>query len=223
MEPMVRIILYPCIFIFVRETELKTVVLATSNKGKIAEFNELFKGIGLEVKGLDEFPEIGEIPEPGETFLENAIIKAQTVANLTGLVAVADDSGLEVDALDGAPGVYSARYSGAEATPEKNNAKLLDALKDVEEEKRTARFVCVMVAATPDNIRIQSRGEWEGRIAFELLGDQGFGYDPLFFDPELDCVAAKMTRETKNARSHRGKAMRALMDQWPEFQKKITK
>ncbi len=202
---------------------MQTVVLATSNKGKIAEFNELFKDFGLEVKGLDQFPEIGEIPEPGETFLENAIIKAQTVANLTGLVAVADDSGLEVDALGGAPGVYSARYSGEDATPAKNNAKLLKALEGVAQEKRTARFVCVMVAATPDNIRIQSRGDWDGQIAFELSGDQGFGYDPLFFDPELDCVAAKMSRETKNARSHRGKALRALMEQWPEFQKKINK
>ncbi len=202
---------------------MQTVVLATSNKGKIAEFNELFKGFGLEVKGLDQFPEIGEIPEPGETFLENAIIKAQTVANLTGLVAVADDSGLEVDALGGAPGVYSARYSGEDATPAKNNAKLLKALEGVAQEKRTARFVCVMVAATPDNIRIQSRGDWDGQIAFELSGDQGFGYDPLFFDPELECVAAKMTRETKNARSHRGKALRALMEQWPGFQKKINK
>lgn len=202
---------------------MKTVVLATRNKGKIAEFDELLKGFGLEVKGLDEFPEIGEIPEPGETFLENAIIKAQTVANLTGLVAVADDSGLEVDALNGAPGVYSARYSGEDATPAKNNLKLLAELEGVEEDRRTARFVCVMVAATPDNIRIQSRGEWEGRIAFGLSGDQGFGYDPLFFDPELDCVAAKMTRETKNSRSHRGKALRALMEQWPDFQKKISK
>lgn len=202
---------------------MQTVVLATSNKGKLAEFNELFKDFGLEIKGLDQFPEIGEIPEPGETFLENAIIKAQTVANLTGLVAVADDSGLEVDALGGAPGVYSARYSGEEATPAKNNDKLLKELDGVEEDKRTARFVCVMVAATPDNIRIQSRGEWDGRIAFELSGAQGFGYDPLFFDPELDCVAAKMSRETKNARSHRGKALRALMEQWPDFQKKISK
>jgi len=202
---------------------LKTVVLATTNKGKIAEFDELLKDLGLEVKGLDQFPEIGEIPEPGETFLENAIIKAQTVANLTGLVAVADDSGLEVDALDGRPGVFSARYSGEDATPEKNNAKLLEELDGVAEENRTARFVCVMVAATPDNIRIQSRGEWEGRIAFELTGRQGFGYDPLFFDPELGCVAAEMTRETKNARSHRGKALRALMEQWPDFQEKIGK
>ncbi|SDK55649.1 XTP/dITP diphosphohydrolase [Maridesulfovibrio ferrireducens] len=200
---------------------MKTVVLATSNKGKIAEFKELLKDFELEVKGLDEYPEIGEIPEPGETFLENAIIKAQTVANITGFIAVADDSGLEVDALDGRPGVYSARYSGEDATPAKNNSKLLDELKGVEEAKRTARFVCVMVAATPDNIRIQSRGDWDGRIAFELSGDEGFGYDPLFFDPELGCVAAKMTRETKNSRSHRGKALRALMAQWPEFQKKV--
>ncbi|OEU65427.1 MAG: non-canonical purine NTP pyrophosphatase, RdgB/HAM1 family [Desulfovibrio sp. S3730MH75] len=201
---------------------MKTVVLATSNKGKIAEFKELLKDFGLTVKGLDEYPEIGEIPEPGETFLENSIIKAQTVANATGLIAVADDSGLEVDALDGRPGVYSARYSGEDATPAKNNLKLLAELDGVEEAKRTARFVCVMVAATPNNIRIQSRGEWDGRIAFELSGAEGFGYDPLFFDPELGCVSAEMTRETKNSRSHRGKALRALMAQWPDFQKKVS-
>ncbi|WP_291329359.1 XTP/dITP diphosphatase [Desulfovibrio sp. UCD-KL4C] len=201
---------------------MKTVVLATSNKGKIAEFKELLKDFELIVKGLDDYPEIGEIPEPGETFLENAIIKAQTVANITGLIAVADDSGLEVDALDGRPGVYSARYSGDGATPAKNNIKLLEELKGVDEAKRTARFVCVMVAATPDNIRIQSRGEWNGRIAFELSGVEGFGYDPLFFDPELGCVSAEMTRETKNSRSHRGKALRSLMTQWADFQKKIN-
>jgi XTP/dITP diphosphohydrolase len=206
---------------------VESVVLATRNKGKIAEFNILLKDFGLKVIGLDEFPEIGEIPEPGETFLENSIIKAQTVANATGLVAVADDSGLEVDYLDGAPGVYSARYSGEGpdgdgATPEKNNAKLLQALEGVPEQDRKARFVCVMVAATPDNIRIQSRGEWEGRIAFELSGREGFGYDPLFFDPELGCVAAEMSREKKNSRSHRGKALRALMEQWPDFWKKAS-
>ncbi len=201
---------------------MKTVVLATSNKGKIAEFKELLKEFELTVKGLDDYPEIGEIPEPGETFLENAIIKAQTVANITGLIAVADDSGLEVDALDGRPGVYSARYSGEGATPAKNNLKLLEELKGVDESKRTARFVCVMVAATPDNIRIQSRGEWNGRIAFELSGSEGFGYDPLFFDPELGCVSAEMTRETKNSRSHRGKALRSLMAQWADFQKKVN-
>lgn len=201
---------------------MESVVLATRNKGKIAEFNELLKDFGLRVIGLDEFPEIGEIPEPGETFLENSIIKAQTVANATGLVAVADDSGLEVDHLGGAPGVYSARYSGEDATPAKNNEKLLRELDGVSKEERSARFVCVMVAATPDNIRIQSRGEWEGRIAFELTGREGFGYDPLFFDPELGCVAAEMSRETKNSRSHRGKALRALMEQWAAFWEKAT-
>ena len=201
---------------------MKTIVLATSNKGKIAELNALFKKFALKVKGLDEYPEIGEIAEPGETFLENATIKAQTVANATGLIAVADDSGLEVDALNGAPGVYSARYSGEGATPEKNNFKLLEELRGIEEEKRTARFVCVMVAATPGNLRIHSRGEWDGRIAFELSGQEGFGYDPLFFDPELGCVAARLSREIKNSRSHRGKALSALMEQWPGFQEKAS-
>ena len=157
---------------------MQTVVLATRNQGKIKEFAALLAGFDLIVKGLDQYPEIGDIPETGDTFLDNARIKARTVAEATGLVAVADDSGIVVDALDGAPGVYSARYSGEDATPARNNEKLLRELRGVPTEKRSARFACVMVAAAPDGREISAEGFWEGRIAEAPEGDGGFGYDP---------------------------------------------
>jgi XTP/dITP diphosphohydrolase len=196
---------------------LKHVVLATRNAGKIAELEALLAGFGLTVLGLSAFPEIGEIEETGSTFSENAGIKARTVAQATGLVALADDSGLEVDALSGAPGVYSARYSGPEATDATNNAKLLHALKDVPEDLRTCRFVSVVAAAAPNGAEAFARGQWEGRVLTAPRGTGGFGYDPLFFDAEAGATAAEMTKETKNGRSHRGKALRALLAAWPDF------
>ncbi|MDD4952098.1 MAG: RdgB/HAM1 family non-canonical purine NTP pyrophosphatase [Desulfovibrionaceae bacterium] len=192
-------------------------VLATRNPGKIKELSALLQGFGLEVLGLDQVRGIGDIPETGTTFLENARIKARTVALATGLCAVADDSGLEVDALNGAPGVYSARYSGPDADDDKNNLKLLRELEAVPEAGRTARFVCSVVAASPSGIEIASRGVWEGRIASSPRGSQGFGFDPLFFDPELGLTAAQMTGQQKNSRSHRGKALAGLLAQWPGF------
>lgn len=200
---------------------IKTVVLATRNNGKIREFSALLADFGLEVKGLGDFPEIGDIPETGETFLENARIKAHTVAKLTGLIAVADDSGLEVDALDGAPGVYSARYAGEDGNDEANNDKLLAALDGVPEERRTARFTCCMVAAAPGGEEVYAQRSWEGRIGFERAGDNGFGYDPLFQVPDKGCSSAQLSPEDKNARSHRGQAVKALLELWPGFLKKL--
>ncbi len=196
---------------------MKQVVLATRNAGKIAELKSLLAGFGLDVLGLSAFPEIGDIPETGSTFSENAAIKARAVAQATGLVALADDSGLEVDALSGAPGVYSARYSGENATDASNNAKLLDALKDVPEAGRGCRFVSVVFAAAPNGAEAEARGEWQGRVLPAPRGAGGFGYDPLFYDAEKGATAAEMTREDKNARSHRGKALRTLLSTWPEF------
>ncbi|MGE4554336.1 MAG: XTP/dITP diphosphatase [Desulfovibrionaceae bacterium] len=196
---------------------MSTIVLATRNAGKIAEFNALLQGRGLTVVGLDAYPEIPDIPETGETFLDNARLKARAVAQATGLVAVADDSGLCVDALDGGPGVYSARYAGEGHDPDANNAKLLDALKHVPDERRTARFVCTMVASAPGGAELVAEAAWEGRIAHGYSGKSGFGYDPIFLDPELGVTAAQMPREVKNARSHRGKALQELMARWPEF------
>jgi len=193
------------------------VVLATRNPGKIAELSRLLEGFSLEVQGLDAFPQVGEVPETGDTFRANALEKARTVAGLTGRVAVADDSGLEVDALGGAPGVYSARFAGEKASDAANNAKLLAALAGIPPERRQARFRCVMAAAAPGGETLLAEGTWEGTIALELTGEGGFGYDPLFFDPARGCTSAQLTREQKNAVSHRGKALRALLAAWPEF------
>ncbi len=193
------------------------VVLATRNKGKIAELSALLEGFHLEVRGLDSFPEIGEIVEDGETFEANAEKKARAVAEATGLVAVADDSGLEVDALDGAPGVHSARYSDPGATDERNNEKLLAAMHGLPGEQRSCRFRCVMLAYAPGGEKLTASGAWEGRVAVAPRGEGGFGYDPLFVDLESGRHAAELTREEKNARSHRGKALRALLADWTGF------
>ena len=201
----------------------RIVVLASTNKKKVSELEALLAPAGLSVKGLDAFPDLPEVEETGETFEENALLKACQTAKATGFVAIADDSGLAVDALNGAPGVYSARYSAdtpdvAGATrDERNLNKLLIALKGVPPEGRTARFVCVMAACTPEGAHLTRRGEWEGRIAETPAGHNGFGYDPVFFDRELGCTAAQMTPEEKNARSHRGKAVRAFIEAFAEF------
>lgn len=203
----------------------RTIVLASTNKKKLVELNTLLEPAGLTVVGLDAFPDLPEVEETGATFEENALLKACQTARATGLTAVADDSGLAVDALGGAPGVYSARYSAedtgiAGATrDERNLNKLLIALRDVPEAKRTARFVCVMAACTPEGDRLVRRGEWEGRIAEFPAGHNGFGYDPVFFDPEAGCTAAQMPSERKNSRSHRGKAVRTFLEAFAGFAK----
>ncbi len=196
-----------------------TVVLASRNKGKIREINQILKAVlpAIEVKGLDEFPEIGDIPETGATFEENALIKAQAVSDKTGLIAIADDSGLVVPALKGEPGVYSARYAGVKATDQDNNNKLLEAMKGLKGDERKASFVCVMAAASPEGGSLSVKGEWEGQIGSAPRGDKGFGYDPLFFDPELGLHSAEMSPDQKNRRSHRGKALIKLASSWENF------
>lgn len=196
-----------------------TLVLATGNAGKIRELSALLAQLqpGITVLGLKDFPHIGEIPETGDTFESNARLKAQAVAQATGLIAVADDSGLVVEALNGAPGVHSARYSGDRATDATNTAKLLDALRGVPEEKRTCHFVCVMLAATPDGQEIIGQGTWPGIVAQAPRGSNGFGYDPIFFDVELGLTAAEMDANTKNNRSHRYLALHRLLALWPKF------
>lgn len=202
-----------------QDDAMNTVVLATGNAGKIRELSAMLAALapGTRVLGLKDFPHIGDIPETGSTFEANARIKALAVAQATGLVAVADDSGLAVDALDGAPGVYSARYSGEGATDEKNTAKLLDALRDVPDSGRSCYFACVMLAATPGGQEVVGRGAWRGRVARDPRGSNGFGYDPIFVDLELGITAAEMDADTKNSRSHRRLAMNDLLAQWPEF------
>jgi len=187
------------------------VVLASNNKGKLRELGELLADHHIQVLPQGEF-DIPEAVEDGLSFVENAIKKARNAAQNSGLPAIADDSGLEVDALNGAPGIYSARYAG-DGGDAANNAKLLEALADVPDEKRTARFQCVMVYMrhAQDPTPVICQGTWEGLILREPQGDNGFGYDPLFFVPGQDASAAELPAEIKNSLSHRGQALRALV------------
>ncbi len=201
---------------------MDTIVLATNNKGKIRELSVMLEPFGVTVKALAEFPEIGDIPETGDTFLENAFIKARTVADITGLVTVADDSGIEIDALDRRPGVYSARYAGEECDDHANNEKMLAEMKDVPDGKRTGRYRCVMAAVAPNGAEINTDGAYEITVGYGYKGDGGFGYDVIVIDPELGCHVAELEAEVKNKRSHRGKAMQKLLKLWPDFWEKAT-
>ncbi len=188
-------------------------VFATRNAHKVAELDAMFHSVfGIHVVGLDHFEELPEIVEDRDSFEGNAIKKAETIAAILGLPVVADDSGLCVDFLKGAPGVYSARYAGPEATDQANNEKLLQALKGVPQEKRGARFVCVLALAIPGKDTKTFRGECRGRIAEEPRGKHGFGYDPLFFLPEQGCTMGELPAEMKNRISHRSRAVQQLRD-----------
>ncbi len=193
----------------------RRVVLATRNAGKVAELRRILGPAGLAILGLDAFPEAGDVEETGATFEGNALQKARAAARATGLPALADDSGLEVDALGGEPGVRSARYAGEPRSDARNNARLLEVLAAVPEEKRTAAFCCVAAAALPDGRAVWAEGRWAGRIVLAPRGTSGFGYDPLFIDPETGLTAAELAPEVKDARSHRGRAFRALLDRLP--------
>ena len=196
---------------------------ATGNAGKLRELRRILEAQGHEVVSQKELGITIEPDETGTTFEENALIKARAVCAATGLVAVADDSGLEVDALDKGPGVYSARYSNdweslpGESVDKRNMRKLLFELRDVPQARRSCRFVSCMVAVHPDGRELVVRGTWEGRILEEPLGENGFGYDPLFWDESIRKSAAQLTRDEKNARSHRGNALRALLARWSDF------
>jgi XTP/dITP diphosphohydrolase len=192
----------------------KKILVATTNPGKAAELKSM---LDLDVNwlSLTNFPGLPEVKEDGNTFKENARKKAIGYANTTGLWTIADDSGLVIDALDGAPGIESARFSGeknADRTliDHKNIAKVLKLLKGVPTEKRTARFVCSLCLASPEEVLIQTQGTLEGVITAEEIGENGFGYDPVFFVPNINKTVAQLTREEKNAISHRGNAIRHL-------------
>lgn len=191
---------------------MKRIVLASNNRGKIREFNELLTDLEIEVHPQGEFG-VPEAEETGLTFVENAILKARHASLHTGLPAIADDSGIEVDALNGAPGIYSARYAGAGAGDAANVEKLLEALQEVPEAERTARFQCLLVYMRhgSDPTPIICQGTWEGRILFEPVGENGFGYDPVFHVPTHICSAAELPADVKNALSHRGQALRQLV------------
>ena len=183
------------------------IVLATHNRGKMKEMSSMLAHLPVKLLTLDDFPQIGEIPETGETLKENAFIKAETVHQKTGLPALADDTGLEVDALDGAPGVHSSRYDGETATFEDNCRKMMQEMDGIPAEERTARFHTV-IAFVSDSGNEWTEGMVEGRILEKKQGDGGFGYDPLFYYPPLKKTFAELNSEQKNNISHRGKALR---------------
>jgi len=189
-------------------------VLASGNKGKLKEFGQVLAPLGFEVVPQSEF-NVPEVDETGLTFVENALLKAREASRVSGLPAMADDSGIEVDALNGAPGIYSARFSGPGATDQKNNDKLLQELSGLSEQERTARYWCVLVYLrhADDPTPIIAQGSWEGRILEAPQGDGGFGYDPLFWVENEGCAAAQLTPEQKNKLSHRGKATLDLVAQ----------
>ena len=191
---------------------MKNIVLASSNPGKVREINALLAELDRHVVPQGDYGVI-DVEETGLTFVENAILKARNAAAHTGLPAIADDSGIEVDALNGAPGIYSARYAGTGASDEANLLKLLEALRDVPEAERTARFQCIMVYMRhgEDPTPLICQGTWEGHILSEPRGENGFGYDPVFHVPTHDCSSAELEPEVKNELSHRGQALRLLL------------
>jgi XTP/dITP diphosphohydrolase len=197
---------------------MKQVVIATKNKGKAKDFEALFNPFGYEVVTMFEVAPDLEIEETGTTFEENAILKAETLANLLGKIVIADDSGLAIDALNGEPGVYSARYAG-DHDDEANMVKVLANMKDVPEEARTARFCCALAIAGPNMDTKTVFGTCEGVIAHEKKGTNGFGYDPIFYVPALEKHMAELSAEDKGAISHRGNAIRKLALQLAELLK----
>ena len=191
---------------------MKEIVLASSNPGKVREINQLLATLDLHVQPQSEFGVV-DAEETGLTFVENAILKARNAAQHTGLPAIADDSGIEVDALNGAPGIYSARFAGEGASDQANLEKLLTEINGVPEAQRSARFQCLMVFMryANDPTPLICQGTWEGRILLAAQGDNGFGYDPVFYVPTHDCSSAELPADVKNALSHRGQALRQLL------------
>ena len=187
-------------------------VVATRNAGKLKEIRRLLESRGIRVRGLEEFPGVPDVVEDGKTFAENAIKKAEAVTQFTNMPCLADDSGLVVDALQGRPGVHSARFSGAEADDQSNNQKLLDEMAAVPEIRRQAAFCCVMALCMPGQSPRLFQGRVNGAILERQQGDGGFGYDPLFWLPGYNCTMAELPLDTKNQVSHRGQALRQLVD-----------
>ena len=193
---------------------MKKIVLASNNKGKVKEFGELFAECDIKIIPQSHF-KINEVEETGLSFVENAILKARNAAKESGLPAIADDSGIEVDALNGAPGIYSARFAGLDVSDKDNVTKLLEDLEGIHQSRRTARFQCIIVYMrhANDPTPLICTGTWEGSILDKPQGANGFGYDPIFCVPEKDCSAAELPADVKNHFSHRGKAIASLMKQ----------
>lgn len=194
------------------------IIFATGNAGKAREVAMMFADMDVKVQTLKEAGIDVEVIEDGKTFMENAIIKAKTIAEHTDKIVLADDSGLVIDYLNGEPGIYSARYMGEDTSYDIKNNNLLERMEGVPEEERSARFVCAMAAVMPDGEIVETEGVMEGIIGYKLAGENGFGYDPIFYLPEFAASSAEISPEQKNAVSHRGKALRMMQE---ELKKRI--
>ena len=192
---------------------MKKVIFATGNEGKMKEIREILGDLDIELLSLKDAGIHADIVEDGKTFEENAQIKAKAIRDLTGEIVLADDSGLEIDYLNKEPGIYSARYMGEDTSYRIKNQNLIDRLQGVPDEQRTARFVCAIAAAFPDGREMVVRGTIEGRIGYEERGENGFGYDPIFFLPEYGCTSEELSMEEKNKIRHRGKALQAIKEE----------
>ena len=192
---------------------MKKVIFATGNEGQMKEIREILGDLYIELLSIKDSGIHADIVEDGKTFEENAQIKARAVCSLTGEIVLADDSGLEIDYLNKEPGIYSARYMGEDTSYRIKNVNLIERLNGVPDEKRTARFVCAIAAAFPDGTMKTVRATMEGRIGYEEKGENGFGYDPIFWLPEYGCTSAELSMEEKNKISHRGKALRLIKDE----------
>ena len=188
----------------------RKIIFATGNQDKMKEIRMILENLGIPISSMKEAGIDVDIVEDGTTFEENAMIKAEAIAKLTDAIVLADDSGLEIDYLNKEPGIYSARYAGTDTSYEIKNNLLLQRLEGVPDEKRTARFVCAIAAVFPDGSKETVRGTIEGRIGYEIAGEHGFGYDPIFYLPEYGCTTAELDPEKKNELSHRGKALRLM-------------
>lgn len=189
------------------------IIFATGNEGKMKEIRMILKDLDCQVLSMKEAGIDVDIIEDGTTFEENAIIKANTIMEMTGDIVLADDSGLEVDAMDKAPGVYSARFMGEDTSYDIKNSYILEQVEGLPMEKRSARFVCVIACAFPDGRILTTKGVFEGFIGDKIAGGNGFGYDPIFWVPEFNCTSAEMSPEAKNAVSHRGKALNSMKEE----------
>ncbi len=196
---------------------MERLIVATKNKGKIVEIKQVLSGLPLDVISMNEADIDIDVVEDGETFEENSLKKALEISKVSKSMVMADDSGLEVDFLDGAPGIYSARFGGPEASDADKNKKLLETLKDVPFEKRTARFVCAIAVVFPDGRHFVVRGTCEGFIDFECKGSNGFGYDPLFFVQQFDKTMAEIDADLKNKISHRAKALALMQEKLQKY------
>lgn len=188
----------------------RVIVFATGNEGKMHEIRQILGDMDVKILSMKEAGITADIIEDGTTFEENAIIKAKAIAAMTDHIVLADDSGLEIDYLNKEPGIYSARYMGENTSYDIKNANLIERLEGVEDENRTARFVCAIAAVLPDGELLTAQGTVEGRIAYEPKGENGFGFDPIFYLPEYGCTTAQLSEEEKNAISHRGRALRSM-------------